>query len=275
MSSKLPADEDDLRAFLTTGNKQRQARFFEAVSAEWRPHARRFLHRPSEDEVEDLLHDALVELCLQTPSGERPRVLAPPGATNPQGWRTTAFKNFCVDRARKRRRRTHADSFAGAGHSPRAEAEAWRAEKAARRGSPAADSARSQPTHEAPRVESGSDDGFVTLVEQNELNALRAEVIRLAERLAIHRRVILLLSLEHADPSPFAEELARRLHESPTDTLTRIDVALRSDIEDPTALPRVRVPWPVEPEVKARESARKALERAREDLIAALRERSA
>ena len=274
MSDVVQADDEDLLAFLATGDTRRQARFFDAVSAEWRPRARRFLHRPSEDEVEDLLHDALVELCFPTPSGERPRVLAPPGATNPQGWRSTAFKNFCVDRARKRRRRTHADSFAGAGHSPRAEAEAWREEKAARRGHLSAPTWSPRPG-EAPQGEPHADGRFATLLAQNELDARRAEVIRLAERLAIHRRVILLLSLKHGDPSPFAEELARRLHEPPTHTLARIEVALRSDIEEPTALPRVRVPWPVEPEVKARESARKALERAREDVIAALRERSA
>ncbi len=124
------------------------------------------------------------------------------------------------------------------------------------------------PESEAPRsnhVEEG-------LLHLDELRRRRELVIQLASQQVIRRRMILLLAI-NADPAAFAEELSVELTEDVLFTLERIGLAIESPVEDPPSLPRVRVPWPVEPEAKARESARKALERAVATLRAALAER--
>lgn len=74
--------QDDLRAWITTGDRARGGQALDALAKEWRPRVRNFLRAPSEDEVEEALSDALNTLCV-APAGERPRALAPDDAEAP------------------------------------------------------------------------------------------------------------------------------------------------------------------------------------------------
>jgi hypothetical protein len=242
--------EEDLVLGLERGDKRSQARFFDSISREWRPRIRRLLLRPSEEEVNDLLHDAIMALCLPTPARPRPRVLAPVDAKNPKGWRGKVLTNFVRDRLRHRGLRAHVEAYAGRELDKGVAQSAWRRRKERGEADPL-------PEPEAPRsvhVEEG-------LLHLDELRRRRELVIQLAAEQVIRRRMIFLLAID-ADPTAFAEELSAELAEDVLFTLARIEQAMASPVEDPPSLPRVRVPWPVEPEAKARESARKALERA-------------
>jgi DNA-directed RNA polymerase specialized sigma24 family protein len=256
--------EEELIQGLACGDKRLQERFFRALSDEWRPKIRRLLQNPGAEEVDDLLSEALLALCLPTPERPRPRVLAPPEAQNTKAWRAKVLRNFVLDRLRHRGLRAHVEAYAGRDVDAEVAKEAWR-----RRKQGAEVVSPPQAPVAEPRVE-GEDTlpSLITLKEQ------RALVIQHAKALVIRRRVILLLAID-ADPSPFAEELSAELHEAVTATLQRVELALKSPVEEPPSLPRVRVPWPVEPEAKARESARKALERAVSGLRAALGGREA
>lgn len=242
--------EEDLILGLARGDKRLQGRFFDTISREWRPRIARLLQRPSAEEVEDLLHDALMALCLPTAERPRPRVLAPPDAQNPKAWRAKVLTNFVRDRLRHRGLRAHVEAYAGRDLDHGIVKEAWRQRKAGGESTPPPEPSA------APSI-----DGEGEALQLVELRRQRALVIELASKQAIRRRMILLLAI-NSDPSAHAEELSDELDEAVTATLERIERALQSPDEDPPSLPRVRVPWPVEPEAKARESARKALERA-------------
>ncbi|MEY3212450.1 MAG: hypothetical protein RIT28_2931 [Pseudomonadota bacterium] len=254
--------EEDLVLGLTRGDKRLQARFFDNISREWRPRIRRLLLHPSEEEVNDLLHDALMALCLPTSERPRPRVLAPADAKNPKAWRGKVLTNFIRDRLRHRGLRAHVEAYAGRELDKEVAQSAWRRRKERGEADPL-------PEPDGPRsvhVEEG-------LLHLDELRRRRDLVIELAAQQVIRRRMILLLAI-NADPSAFAEALSVELVEDVVFTLERIVLAMASPVEDPPSLPRVRVPWPVEPEAKARESARKALERAITTLRAALAARA-
>ncbi len=253
--------EEDLVLGLARGDKRLQARFFDNLSREWRPRIARLLQRPSAEEIEDLLHDALVALCLPTADRPRPRVLAPPDAQNPKAWRAKVLANFIRDRLRHRGLRAHVEAYAGRDIDHGVVKEAWRQRKAGGESAPPPEPSATP-----------SIDGEGEALQLVELRRQRALVIELAAKQAIRRRMILLLAI-NADPSAFAEELSVELAEDVLFTLQRVGLALVSPVEDPPSLPRVRVPWPVEPEAKARESARKALERAIVSLRDALGER--
>lgn len=253
--------EEDLVLGLARGDKRLQRRFFDAVSDEWRPRIWRLLQRPSAEEVDDLLHDALLALCLPTKDRPQPRVLAPPDARSPKAWRAKVLANFVRDQLRRRGLRAHVEAYAGRDLDPNIVKEAWRQRKATKESAP-------PPELSVERAEDGEGDTLHLI----ELRRQRDLIITLAGEQAIRRRMILLLAID-ADPSAHTEALSKELVEAVTETQGRVELALKSPVEDPPSLPRVRVPWPVEPEPKARESARKALERAIQGLREALRRR--
>ncbi|MCK6504451.1 hypothetical protein L6R53_13790 [Myxococcota bacterium] len=248
--------QEDLRAWHEAGDRRRGDRALDALYREWRPRVRRFLASPSPEEVEEWLHEAMEALCLPAP-GQRPRALLVDDEGSPAAWRRTVLRNFLVDRSRRWGRRRHAEQALGEGLEPAEEKARWRA----RRGGPAAaaDLGLTEPRPAPPPPPAGPPD--------LDLGLRRAEVLARLPALAVRRRVVLALALG-ADPSPWAEALARELGEPPEAVLARMEAA-RSDPAPPgEGLPdmAVRVCWPDPPLAKAREAARKALERAVEDL---------
>lgn len=248
--------QDDLRAWFEDGDQERGGRALDALYREWRPRVRRFLAAPSADEVEEWLQDAMEALCLFEP-GKRPRALAPADADLPAAWRRTVLRRHLVDRSRRWGRRRHAEQALGEGLEPAEEKARWRE----RRGGGQAPTdhgltdARPAP---APAPEPPVD---------LDLGLQRAEVLERLSGLAVRRRVVLALGLA-ADPSPWAEALAGELREEPEAVLARMQAAL-SDPDPPgegLSDAAVRVCWPAGPLAKAREAARKALERAVEDM---------
>lgn len=253
--------EEDLVREVVFGNAQAKERAVRLLQAEWRPRIRRMLLNPGEEEVDDLFQSALVELCLPVRSGAQPRALSGPDVRDPRAWRLKVLKNFVRDRLRYQGRRTHAEAYAGVDIAKGVEAQSWRERKAGN-------------TLKAPKPPPSvsSTAGVDALLELNLKEGRRKKICDLAPSLVISRRVILLLCAG-LDPSPFAEELAQKLKEPPSGTHSRIRIALADEEPDELlTMPRVRVPWPVEDAIKAKENARKALERALNDIRSLLSE---
>lgn len=87
-------------------------RAVDGLCQEWRPRIRRLLPHTPDDQVEDLLQEALEKLVLRSR-----RALAPSGATAPRGWRATVLKNFLRDEGRRQLRRAHAEEGLARGSS--------------------------------------------------------------------------------------------------------------------------------------------------------------
>lgn len=250
--------QDDLRAWITTGDRARGGRAIDALANEWRPRVRNFLRAPSEVEVEEALSDALSTLCV-APRGGRPRALAPDDAESPAAWRRRVLRNHLIDKLRRRDRRRHAERGEALGLSPAAEADAWRTDRAAL-----------AQQKQAPPEASGD------AADDAELKLMRHQVVRALPELPIRYRVVMMLALG-MDPSPFVSELADALREDEAPVQGRVAEALRAGHDggsEHLSLPMIRVLWPREAEAQARESARKALERARNRLRAILRVKS-
>lgn len=250
--------QEDLRAWCLARDRDAGGRALDALAREWRPRVRLWLASPTPDEVEEVLQDALVA-CCSAEDGQRPRALAPDDAENPAAWRRKVLRNWLTDRARRAGRRRHAEWGLAQGLTPAVEAEAWR-----HRRPPDAAAASASLTEPRPAPPPAPDDPSASLL----LPALRRDLVRLLPGVAVRRRVLVALVLG-ADPSPWVAELARELAEATTDTQARVDRALaerEGGPGDELPLAFVRVCWPTELEGKARESARKSLERAADDL---------
>ena len=247
--------DGDLVREVVYGDSQAKERAVRLLQAEWRPRIRRMLQNPGDEEIDDLFQSALVALCLPSTSGASPRALAGPDVRDPRAWRLKVLKNFVRDRLRHQGRRAHAEVYAGVDIHKAVEAKSWRERKAGN-------------TIHAPKPppSASSTEGEEALLAHN-LKAGRRDKLRdLAPSLVISRRVILLLCAG-MDPSPFAEELAQKLQEPPNNTQSRIQRALADkEPEELLSMPRVRVPWPQGDAVMAKENARKALERALNDI---------
>ena len=250
------AIQDDLRAWVVDDDQDRGGRALDALYREWRPRVRRFLASPSADEVEEVLQEAMEALCIPEP-GQSPRALAADDVLSPSAWRRTVLRNHLVDRSRRWGRRRHAEQAMGEGLEPAEEKLRWRE----RRGGQDAPAAAS--LTEARPVPPPAPEPPVDL----DLGLQRAEVLERLPGLAVRRRVVLALGLG-ADPSPWAEALAGELREEPEEVLARMQAAV-SDPDPPgegLSDSAVRVCWPGGTLAKAREAARKALERAVEDM---------
>ena len=236
------------------GDRRAGGEALDAIAREGRWRVRNFLVNPDDSEVEDVLSDALTELCLTVP-GKPARALAPEDAENPAAWRRKVLKNYLIDRSRKTGRRRHAEQGLASGLSPAAEAAQWR-----ERG--AANTSLSDPL-----ALSSPEEGSVDPRERIDLGLKRDDVLAVVGQLVIRRRVLVMLVLG-ADPIEHAAELADELEEAVAFTRARIARALRRSDEEQEgiALEIVRVVWPTDEERKARENARKNLSRAVADL---------
>ena len=255
--------QDDLQAWTDTGDRAAGERALVALQREWRGRVRRMLASPDSHEVEDYLQDALIELAWNKgPAG--PRALAPSGTEKPESYRRTVLKHRVIDRMRKQGRRRHAVDGLAQGLSPAAEAASWSRAKRERQGETfASDTSLMEARAPSAPV-------FKTVAPLFAEHALmRQSVLAVAGELALNRRVILLLALR-ASPLPHAAELAQKLKEEVARTEARMHHALDAppdDTHDHLTEPMVRVPWPwKEPLSKAADSARKALERAMDDV---------
>jgi len=249
------AIQSDLVAWTVRGDRPAARRAIAALAVEWRPRVAAFLGHAATDRVDEELQAAVVALCVA--EAGPPRVLAPPEVTNPRAWRLRVLKNHLVDRARRVGRRAHAERAAGAGHAPQVEAELWRNRKVA-----------------GPAAPLGvlRDDAPPAPEEALWWAEARARVVAALPTLAPRRAMIAALALG-VDPLPLVPRLARELEEPPEDVAARVRSAVGGGA--PPGEPRdgpsdamVRVIYPTEPLPKARESARKALERALSDLRA-------
>lgn len=236
------------------GDRERGERALRAISAEWRGRVRHYLRSPPAEEVEDVLSEAMIELCML----ERLRVLAPDDARSPKAWRAAVLRNFLHDRRRRLDRRQHAEWASALGLGKAQERAAWRG-----------DVPRLVAAPVAPVVDEVTDPLERLIGERR-----RAEVVRRAHGLAVRRGVLVLLALR-ADVEPRVAELARALG----DTVERVSERVRrarASADDARhgylTLAMVRVVYPDEPEQKALEAARKALSRALLDLQAACAE---
>ncbi len=252
------AIQDDLSAWVYGGDRAAGERAVEALADEWRPRVRHFLRSPSPQEVEDQLAEALVTLCLAA-DGSAPRALAPEGAADPAAWRRRVLKHHLIDVSRKERRRRHAREGVARGWSPRVEAERWRREKeAAGGGIPAREAVEVSPP---PAAVTDPREAIAGLDR-------RERVLALLPTLSVRRRVLILLAMD-GDPTPFLEELAEVLGERPEETAARLDRALHTPHDgthDYLSEAEVRAVYPRGALRSARESARKALARAIEEL---------
>ncbi len=253
--------QDGLLAWVERGERGLGGEAVELLRQEWRPRVQRWLQSPGEDEVDEVLDEALIALCAFEP-GQRPRALAPSEAVSPAAWRRQVLKNHLIDRGRRRGRRDHAERGMAAGLSNAAEAETWRRER----------QQRAEPHGSNSRYTIGIREVVpeVALVspEAIELRGMRHDVLRALPTLAVRRRVLLLLALR-GDPSPFAADLATELHEPEEEVLARIQTALSAPHDgghEHLSLAMIRVIWPQEHASKAREAARKNLERAIQDI---------
>ncbi len=247
-----------------------QAAACDALCQEWRPRIRRFLAGPSTEEVEDALQDAILALVL-SPDGGAPKALAGAEVARPQAWRRRVLQNHLCSAGRYAGRRRHAESAQVQGLSPSAEKREWarRKQERERLATTLGDRRRqllNDPIdrHHAPPLRGDAGEAEAQL----HLEARRHSLWPLLPELAIQRRVIVALSLRF-DPTPFAEELARKRAEPVAEVLHRIGDALAAAMsgrEEPPTAAAAAVVWPDGDRAKARESARKAQERGILDL---------
>lgn len=241
--------QEDLVAWLDRGDMARGNRALRAISDEWRGRIRRFLRSPLAEEVDEVLGEAMLELC----TAEAPRVRAPDDVVSASAWRATVLRNWLVSRMRKHLRRLHAERAYVVGLTPAAERAVWRV-----RG-------------ELPPVvaSSGEDDAHDPL-ERLLAERRRAEVVRRARDLAPRRAVLVLLVLR-ADVEPLVPALARTLNDTVERVAHRVRRALASEpdgVHPYLTRAMVRVVYPDQPEAQALEAARKALARAVSELRA-------
>lgn len=251
--------QEDLAAY-QAGDREAGERALRALMQEWRPMVRRRLRNPGADEVDAWLQEMLEKLALPNSHGQI-RALAPPGASSPYYWRARVLHRALIDGFRKKGRRTHLLQGFASGDSPATEQQRWRAAKEARVSREPL-SLTDPVAPQAPPPASPEPPPFAQTVQ------MRRAVLKVVDQLVIRRRVILMLALR-ANPVAHAAELARELSEDPTDTEARMAAALSSRPDGThkvLTMPMVRVPWPTEPDDKARESARKNLERAMRDV---------
>lgn len=256
--------QGQLRAWVLKGDRRSGEEAVDAIAREWRPRVRYFLQNPSEDEVEELLADALCTLCVAAP-GKLPRAMAPEHVESPAAWRRQVLKHFLIDRLRRQGRRRHAELGELLGLSPETEAEAWREDRG--RLSQEAKRRQEAPAGTPPLPELVSPDDGV------ELGQLRHRLMEVLPKINPRYGVVLMLALG-MDPSPFVPKLATLLKEDEATLLHRVQVALSAPAEGGSeylSLAKMRVLWPTEPEANARESARKNLERGIKNLISQLR----
>lgn len=251
------AIQSDLEAWTSRGERPAGRRAVAALMSEWRPRVAAFLGQPAADRVDEELQAALVALCVAE-SGP-PRALAPPDVANPRAWRLRVLKNHLVDRARRQGRRAHAERAAGAGHAPHVEAEVWRNRRAAGPQAP---------------LEVLREEAAPAAEEAVWWSEARSRVVAALPGLAPKRAMIAALTLG-VDPLPLVPALARELDEAVEDVAERARSATMPNLppgeaRDGPSDAMVRVIYPTEPLPKARESARKALERALVDLRARL-----
>src|SRR5690606_20465939 len=114
--------QEDLVAWLDRGDMARGNRALRAISDEWRGRIRRFLRSPLAEEVDEVLGEAMLELC----TAEAPRVRAPDDVVSASAWRATVLRNWLVSRMRKHLRRLHAERAYVVGLTPAAERAVWR-----------------------------------------------------------------------------------------------------------------------------------------------------
>lgn len=229
----------------------------DALAREWRPRVRYFLQSPSEDEVEEVLAEAIGALMVAEP-GERPKVLAPEDADSPAAWRRRVLRNHLFDKHRRQGRRRHAERGVVLDLAPQAEAEAWKQDR----------KRVFDPELKAPvrAVESPAEDRV-------DLAWRREQIARVLPKVAIRRRVLIMLALGF-DPRPFVVELADALREDEAELLRRIDEAESTPPDgahEQLSTAMMRVLYPTEDGAKMREAARKALERGQEDLARLIR----
>lgn len=256
--------QEDLLAWAVRGDRTRGGAALDALAREWRPRVLRFLVAPSPDEVEEVLDEALCALAIAEP-GQRPRAVAPEATESAPAWRRQVLRNYLIDRSRKRGRRRHAEQGMALGMSNAAEAEAWRADRNERSGADPSPSG-AIPLREV--VASATPSTRSASPEQVELGGMRLDVLRVLPSLAVRRKVLLLLALG-GDPSPFCHELADAVGEHEADVYARIQVALTAPHDgahEHLSDAMIRVIWPDEPLAKARDTARKNLERAVSDI---------
>lgn len=248
--------QSDLVAWLREEDRERGERAVRALVAEWRGRVRHFLCAPAEEEVDDVLQDAILTLCHP----DEPRVLAPEGARSPKAWRTTVLRNFLVDRHRKRERMRHLEWAAQMGWSRATERASWQSRKQRR---DAREPSRDEPMRVASPAESYEPDPLEPILARRR----RALVVRAAYELAPRRAALILLALG-ADLGPIVPALAHALEDSVERVAARIRRAQRQGpaSDGYLTLPMIRVVHPHEPEARATEAARKTLSRAVQDL---------
>ena len=253
--------QEDLLAWVLRGDRARGGAALDALAREWRPRVMRFLVAPGPDEVEEVLDEALCALGMADP-GQRPRALAPDDVESAPAWRRQVLRHYLIDRSRKRGRRRHAEQGMALGLSNAAEAEAWRSDRTER------GSADPAPSGAIPLREVVAPAPLSTSSEQIELGAMRLDVLRVLPSLAVRRKVLLLLALG-GDPSPFCRALADALGENEADVYARVQAALTAPHDgahEHLSDAMIRVIWLNEPLAKARDTARKNLERAVSDI---------
>ena len=256
------AIQQQLHRAWAEGDRAAQAAACDALCKEWRPRIRRFLASPSTEEVEDALQDAILALVLSA-SGGAPKALASAEVARPQAWRRRVLQNHLCSAGRYTGRRRHAESAQAQALSPSAEKREWarRKQERERQASTLGDARRqllSDPIdrQHAPTLRGDGGDTEAQL----DLEARRRDLWPLLPELAIQRLVIVALALRF-DPSPFAEELARKRTEPVAEVLHRIGDALAAAVagkEEPPTEAAAAVVWPDGDLAKAREIARKA-----------------
>lgn len=253
-----PVDQD-LRAWHDSGDQAAGTRALHALNQEWRPRIRRLLHHPSNEEVEDLLNEALLQLALSR-DGEHPRALCNE-ARSPKAYRTTVLKNFVRDALRKGGTARNFRKVLHAGLNMRVGSQLNNEAKAARR------AGNNAPVRELPsaRPEDVASDPN-TLV--SELEMMRRTMVHLLPKLSIRRRVILAVSAD-IDPTPWVDELARDLERNATELATQLEAA-RNVNEEPPSRPLIVAMWG-EFTAQTSDAARKTLSRAKADIIESLR----
>ncbi len=212
---------------------------FEGVLAEWRGWVRAELRGASEEEVDELVQGAVVDLVLVAP-----RALAPPGTVCPRAWRRRVVRNWLFDRLRRRRRRVHAVLAMAMGWSPRTEKAAWR-EGLGVEGP-------------GPRPEVVMEAGLAEGLDG------RRQLAAWLPELPVRWRVLVVLGMG-GDPRGDAAELAGCLGEEVGVVRRRMEGALAAGHDgghDYLSVAMVRVVYPEpKPLGEAREAARKAFER--------------
>lgn len=259
--------QEDLAAY-QAGDRAAGERALSALMREWRPIVRRLLRNPGAEEVDEYLQAMLARLAVpRSPGGPIP-ALAPEHAGSPRGWRSRVLKNAMIDRFRREGRRRHQHQALLRGDTLDMEKASWRQQRRSRQDDGPPPTLTDPLSPQAAARSEAAPPLFGESVE------MRESALALVERLVIRRRVIVMLALR-ANPVAHAEELATELGEAQADTEARMAAALVS-WPDGThkwlTMPMVRVPWPHGPDSKARESARRNLERAVVDLTGMLGE---